>query len=98
MPHDVEFVGERSIVLHVGHAFARLGRCPADARHREVERRGITEVGIYRVSGSAADVARLRRAFESNPYEAEQLLKDCDIHSVAGIPKMYLRERNPSTS
>ena len=27
---------------------------------REVERRGITEVGIYRVSGSATDMARLK--------------------------------------
>ena len=34
---------------------------------REVERRGITEVGIYRVSGSATDMARLkvRDKFES---------------------------------
>lgn len=59
---------------------------------REVERRGIAEVGIYRVSGSAADVARLKKAYETNPYEAEQLLKECDIHSVAGILKLYLRD------
>jgi hypothetical protein len=59
---------------------------------REVERRGIMEVGVYRVSGSAADVARLKRAYETNPYEAEQLLKECDIHSVAGILKLYLRD------
>uniref|UniRef100_A0A0K2TVS8 Active breakpoint cluster regionrelated proteinlike [Megachile rotundata] n=1 Tax=Lepeophtheirus salmonis TaxID=72036 RepID=A0A0K2TVS8_LEPSM len=59
---------------------------------REVERRGLTEVGVYRVSGSAADVSRLRKAFETNPYEAEQLLKDCDIHSVAGVLKHYLRD------
>lgn len=59
---------------------------------REVERRGLTEVGIYRVSGSAADVGRLKKAFETNPYEAEQLLKDVDIHSVAGTLKLYLRD------
>ena len=59
---------------------------------REVERRGITEVGVYRVSGSSADMARLKKAYETNPYEAEQLLKECDIHSVAGILKQYLRE------
>ena len=47
---------------------------------------------IYRVSGSAADVGRLKKAFEVNPYEAEQLLKDVDIHSVAGTLKLYLRE------
>eukprot|EP00095_Tigriopus_kingsejongensis_P006139 maker-scaffold98_size375582-snap-gene-2.42 protein:Tk06139 transcript:maker-scaffold98_size375582-snap-gene-2.42-mRNA-1 annotation:"breakpoint cluster region protein" len=59
---------------------------------REVERRGITEVGIYRVSGSAVDVTRLKKAYESNPYEAEQLLKECDIHSVAGTLKLFLRD------
>ena len=59
---------------------------------REVERRGISEIGIYRVSGSSADVARLKRAYESNPYEAEQLLKECDIHSVAGTLKLFLRD------
>ncbi len=59
---------------------------------REVEKRGISEVGIYRVSGSAADVQRLKKAFEANPYEAEQLLKEVDIHSVAGTLKQYLRD------
>lgn len=59
---------------------------------REVERRGIAEVGIYRVNGSAVDMGRLKRAYESNPYEAEQLLKECDIHAVAGILKQYLRD------
>merc|ERR1712107_921165 len=55
-------------------------------------RRGIAEVGIYRVNGSAVDMGRLKRAYESNPYEAEQLLKECDIHAVAGILKQYLRD------
>ncbi|GAB0093247.1 active breakpoint cluster region-related protein [Sergentomyia squamirostris] len=59
---------------------------------REVERRGMAEVGIYRVSGSASDLMRLRKSFETNPYEAEQLLKEVDIHSVTGILKSYLRE------
>ena len=59
---------------------------------REVERRGLNEVGIYRVPGSAADYAKLKKAFETNPYEAEQILKEVDIHSVAGTLKLYLRE------
>lgn len=87
---------------------------------REVERRGINEVGIYRVSGSTSDVSRLKRAFETSMllgylnlikkfeiyeatfhfivvnyldcYEAEQLLKDVDIHSVTGTLKLYMRE------
>ncbi|XP_047030548.1 active breakpoint cluster region-related protein isoform X2 [Helicoverpa zea] len=59
---------------------------------REVERRGIHEVGIYRVSGSASDLNRLKKSFETNAYEAEQLLKEVDIHSVTGVLKLYLRE------
>nr|CAD7588751.1 unnamed protein product [Timema genevievae] len=59
---------------------------------REVERRGMNEVGVYRVSGSASDLGRLKKSFETNSYEAEQLLKEVDIHSVTGILKLYLRE------
>lgn len=78
---------------------------------REVERRGMSEVGIYRVSGSASDLMRLKKSFETSEqclnvlklydanvlmfldsYEAEQLLKEVDIHSVTGILKQYLRE------
>ncbi|KDR23111.1 Breakpoint cluster region protein [Zootermopsis nevadensis] len=59
---------------------------------REVERRGMAEIGIYRVSGSASDLGRLKKSFETNSYEAEQLLKEVDIHSVTGILKLYLRE------
>ncbi|KAL5276296.1 ABR family protein [Megaselia abdita] len=59
---------------------------------REVERRGMSEVGVYRVSGSASDLSRLKKTFETNVYEAEQLLKEVDIHSVTGILKSYLRE------
>jgi hypothetical protein len=69
-------------------------------------------VGIYRVSGSASDLQKLKKSFESSKssniclkfhknlmnflsldaYEAEQLLKEVDIHSVTGILKSYLRE------
>lgn len=33
---------------------------------REVERRGMNEVGIYRVSGSASDLSRLKKSFETS--------------------------------
>lgn len=33
-------------------------------------------MGLYRVSGSASDLTKLRKSFESNSYEAEQLLKE----------------------
>ena len=59
---------------------------------QEVERRGMTEVGIYRVNGSATEMGRLKKVYESNPYQAEQLIKECDIHAVAGILKQYLRD------
>ncbi|XP_064460687.1 active breakpoint cluster region-related protein-like [Ornithodoros turicata] len=59
---------------------------------REVERRGINEVGIYRVSGSTSDVQRLKRTFENDPYEAEQLMKEVDVNNVTGLLKLYLRE------
>lgn len=32
----------------------------------EVERRGMDEVGIYRVSGGALDISRLKAAFDSS--------------------------------
>lgn len=39
----------------------------------------MAEIGLYRVSGSASDVTKLRKSFESNSYEAEQLLKEVNI-------------------
>ncbi|CAG2167164.1 unnamed protein product [Oppiella nova] len=59
---------------------------------REVERRGMKEVGVYRVSGLSSDVQKLKKSFETNPYEAELLMKEMDIHSVTGLLKLYLRE------
>lgn len=35
---------------------------------REVERRGMSEVGVYRVSGSASDLSRLKKTFETSKY------------------------------
>lgn len=69
----------------------------------------MNEVGIYRVSGSASDLQKLKKSFETSKkiltnlnfklkffsldaYEAEQLLKEVDIHSVTGNLKSYLRE------
>lgn len=79
----------------------------------EVERRGLKEVGIYRLSGLSSDVQRLKKAFEnskclvfdfypvclhrivhrdSDPRDACWLIREIDIHAVAGLLKMYLRE------
>lgn len=35
---------------------------------REVERRGMDEVGIYRVSGSASDLSKLKKSFETSKF------------------------------
>ncbi|CAG0886984.1 unnamed protein product [Cyprideis torosa] len=58
----------------------------------EVERRGMQELGIYRVSGSASDVAKLRKAFETSHDSAQSMIREVDIHAVTGILKLYLRE------
>lgn len=42
---------------------------------REVERRGMSEVGVYRVSGSASDLAKLKKSFESSKYPRAHLVR-----------------------
>lgn len=37
-------------------------------------------------------VQTINNFFVSDAYEAEQLLKEVDIHSVTGVLKLYLRE------
>lgn len=37
----------------------------------EVERRGLEEVGIYRVSGVATDIQALKAAFDSSESQGE---------------------------
>ncbi|XP_072905019.1 active breakpoint cluster region-related protein-like isoform X1 [Hemitrygon akajei] len=57
----------------------------------EVERRGMKELGIYRVSGIATEIQDLKVAFDGDSKETAALLKDSDIHVVAGTLKLYLR-------
>lgn len=60
---------------------------------REVQKRGMAELGIYRVSGGAGDINKLKKAFEKNTKAACSLLEDAaDIHVVTGLLKAYLRE------
>ncbi|XP_072043988.1 active breakpoint cluster region-related protein-like isoform X2 [Amphiura filiformis] len=59
----------------------------------EVERRGMTEMGIYRISGSSGDINNLKKAFEMNQKaRMQKLIKSADIHAVAGLLKLYFRE------
>ncbi|CAJ1086164.1 active breakpoint cluster region-related protein-like [Xyrichtys novacula] len=58
----------------------------------EVERRGMAEVGIYRISGTTSDINSLKAAFNSNLREAVTRLRSSDVHAVSGVLKLYLRE------
>nr|XP_046237451.1 active breakpoint cluster region-related protein isoform X2 [Scatophagus argus] len=58
----------------------------------EVERRGMDEVGIYRVSGSTSDISALKTAFNSNLREAVTRLRSAEVNVVSGVLKLYFRE------
>uniref|UniRef100_A0AAQ4P1G9 ABR activator of RhoGEF and GTPase n=1 Tax=Gasterosteus aculeatus aculeatus TaxID=481459 RepID=A0AAQ4P1G9_GASAC len=58
----------------------------------EVEKRGIDEVGIYRISGVATDIQALKAAFDTNTKEILVMLSDMDINAIAGTLKLYFRE------
>ncbi|KAH7731796.1 Protein CHIN-1 [Aphelenchoides avenae] len=55
----------------------------------EVERRGLLVEGIYRVSGSHEQMERLRRQFDLAINVDLGTVED--IHTVAGVLKLYLR-------
>ncbi|KAI3642386.1 hypothetical protein MP228_011941 [Amoeboaphelidium protococcarum] len=59
----------------------------------EIEARGLTEIGIYRLSGSNNAIKDLRNAFDADPFAVN--LKDKqygDINVISGVLKMFLRE------
>lgn len=58
----------------------------------EVEKRGIDEVGIYRISGVATDIQALKLAFDTNTKDILLMLSDMDINAIAGTLKLYFRE------
>ncbi|XP_069471339.1 active breakpoint cluster region-related protein isoform X6 [Ambystoma mexicanum] len=58
----------------------------------EVEKRGIEEVGIYRISGVATDIQALKAAFDANNKDIMVMLSDMDINAIAGTLKLYFRE------
>ncbi|KAF7635328.1 hypothetical protein Mgra_00005295 [Meloidogyne graminicola] len=55
----------------------------------EIERRGINTEGIYRVSGSFERIDKLRRLYDLS-HNVDLRLEE-DIHTVAGLLKLYLR-------
>lgn len=58
----------------------------------EVERRGMDEVGIYRISGATSDIGALKAAFNSNLREAVTRLRSAEVNAVSGVLKLYFRE------
>ncbi|XP_044041038.1 active breakpoint cluster region-related protein isoform X3 [Siniperca chuatsi] len=58
----------------------------------EVERRGMDEVGIYRISGTTSDISMLKTAFNSNLREAVTRLRSAEVNAVSGVLKLYFRE------
>ncbi|XP_007242069.2 active breakpoint cluster region-related protein isoform X1 [Astyanax mexicanus] len=58
----------------------------------EVERRGMEEEGIYRISGASSAIQALKHAFDTNYWEAMSKLRSVDVNVVSGTLKLYLRE------
>ncbi|XP_052009250.1 active breakpoint cluster region-related protein isoform X2 [Xyrauchen texanus] len=58
----------------------------------EVERRGLSEEGIYRISGASTDIQALKHAFNTNFREAVSKLRSVDVNAVSGTLKLYFRE------
>ncbi|CAK6952901.1 active breakpoint cluster region-related protein [Scomber scombrus] len=81
VPHEIVAQQEGVLVPHVV-------RCCAE----EVERRGLDEVGIYRISGGATDIIALKAVFNSNLREAVTRLRCADVNTVSGVLKLYFRE------
>uniref|UniRef100_UPI003AAB52B4 breakpoint cluster region protein-like isoform X8 n=1 Tax=Centroberyx gerrardi TaxID=166262 RepID=UPI003AAB52B4 len=58
----------------------------------EIERRGMEEVGIYRVSGVATDIQALKAAFDTNNKDVSVMMSEMDVNAIAGTLKLYFRE------
>lgn len=75
-------------VRHEGVLVPHVVRCCAE----EVERRGMDEVGIYRISGAASDIAVLRTAFDSSKAANIPLLKDFKDYFQQSLPEQNFRK------
>ncbi|TRZ02219.1 hypothetical protein DNTS_030443 [Danionella cerebrum] len=58
----------------------------------EIERRGMEEVGIYRVSGVATDIQALKASFDANNKDVSVIMSEMDVNAIAGTLKLYFRE------
>lgn len=57
----------------------------------EIELRGITQEGIYRVSGFADEVDELKAAFMKHGRQTNISAESLNIHTVAGVLKLFFR-------
>ncbi|KAA8579092.1 hypothetical protein FQN60_007212 [Etheostoma spectabile] len=78
----------KTVAQQEGVLVPHVVRCCVD----EVERRGMGEVGIYRISGTTSDIAMLKTAFNSNLREAVTRLRSAEVNAVTGVLKLYFRE------
>uniref|UniRef100_A0A8B9KIL2 BCR activator of RhoGEF and GTPase n=1 Tax=Astyanax mexicanus TaxID=7994 RepID=A0A8B9KIL2_ASTMX len=81
LPHDVTITCHRSKVPYI------VRQCL-----EEIERRGMEEVGIYRVSGVATDIQALKTAFDTNNKDVSVMMSEMDVNAIAGTLKLYFRE------
>ncbi|KAL7875859.1 hypothetical protein AOLI_G00108220 [Acnodon oligacanthus] len=58
----------------------------------EIERRGLEEEGIYRISGASREIQALKHAFDTNYWEAVSKVRSVDVNTVSGTLKLYFRE------
>ncbi|XP_062887727.1 PH_BCR_vertebrate and RhoGAP_Bcr domain-containing protein isoform X1 [Mobula hypostoma] len=58
----------------------------------EIERRGMEEIGIYRVSGVATDIQTLKASFDANNKDVSVMMSEMDVNAIAGTLKLYFRE------
>ncbi|XP_019620568.1 PREDICTED: LOW QUALITY PROTEIN: active breakpoint cluster region-related protein-like [Branchiostoma belcheri] len=59
---------------------------------QEVEKRGVEELGIYRISAVSSDVQKLKKAFDTGSKDLHHMIQETDINAVAGVLKLYFRE------
>ncbi|XP_071062626.1 breakpoint cluster region protein isoform X1 [Pseudochaenichthys georgianus] len=86
--HPVFCVPIEIVTQQEGVMVPHVVRCCAE----EVERRGLAEVGIYRISGSSSDINTLKSVFNSNLRDAVTRLRRAEVNVVSGVLKLYIRE------
>eukprot|EP01134_Creolimax_fragrantissima_P006809 CFRG6809T1 len=83
-----------SLLLPMAEAAARQGRSipfVVEALLMKIEKEGIGQEGVYRVSGTHTEIECLRKMFT---YGKPNLVK-ADVHSCTGLLKKYFREIIP---